>query len=220
MLLWVTLLQAFFSVRSERLLMEQINYNLLFRWFVGLPLDGAVWHPTVFTHNRDSWLLEAEVARGFPSALLALPGVKTLLSDEHFSVDGTLIDAWASMSSFRPKDGSGSPPGPGRNGERNFRKEKRSNESHGSTTDPDARLYRKAEGRESRLCFMGHARRRKQPQRACGRCRASPAPPGRRNGRRRVFHARPPPEELAASRLGPTRLTTSPPSSRTCATAR
>ena len=156
MLLRATLLQAFFSVRSERMLMEQINYNLLFRWFVGLPLDGAVWHATVFTHNRDR-LLEAEVARDFLSALLGLPQVKALLSSEHFSVDGTLIDAWASMKSFRPKDGSGSPPGPGRNGERNFRKEKRSNESHASTTDPDARLYRKADGRESRLCYMGHA---------------------------------------------------------------
>ena len=155
MLLRATLLQAFFSVRSERKLMEQINYNLLFRWFVGLPLDGAVWHATVFTHNRDR-LLEAEVARDFLSALLGLPQVKALLSDEHFSVDGTLIEAWATMKSFRPKDGSGEPPGPGRNGERNFRKEKRSNESHGSTTDPDARLYRKADGRESRLCFMGH----------------------------------------------------------------
>src|SRR5215211_766882 len=124
MLLRATLLQAFFSVRSERMLMEQINYNLLFRWFVGLPLDGAVWHATVFTHNRDR-LLEAEVARDFLSALLGLPQVKALLSSEHFSVDGTLIEAWASMKSFRPKDGSGSPPGPGRNGERNFRKENR-----------------------------------------------------------------------------------------------
>ena len=115
----------------------------------------AVWHPTVFTHNRDR-LLEAEVAREFLSALLALPQVKRLLSSEHFSVDGTLIEAWASMKSFRPKDGSGEPPGPGRNGERNFHKEKRSNETHASTTDPDARLYRKADGRESRLCFMGH----------------------------------------------------------------
>ena len=155
MLLRATLLQAFFSVRSERLLMEQLDYNLLFRWFVGLPMDGEVWHPTVFTHNRDR-LLEADVAHEFLAALLALPQIKKLLSSDHFSVDGTLIDAWASMKSFRPKDGSGSPPGPGRNGERNFRKEKRSNESHGSTTDPDARLYRKAEGRESRLCFMGH----------------------------------------------------------------
>ena len=155
MLLRATLLQAFFSVRSERLLMEQIDYNLLFRWFVGLPMDAAVWHPTVFTHNRDR-LLEADVAREFLAALLALPKVKRLLSGDHFSVDGTLIDAWASMKSFRPKDGSGDPPDPGRNGEHNFRKEKRSNETHASITDPDARLYRKGNGRESRLCFMGH----------------------------------------------------------------
>lgn len=155
MLLRATLLQAFFSVRSERMLMEQINYNLLFRWFVGLEMDAAVWHPTVFTHNRDR-LLEAEVAREFLAALLSRPRVKKLLSNEHFSVDGTLIDAWASMKSFRAKDGSGEPPGPGRNGERNFHNEQRSNETHASTTDPDARLYRKAAGRESRLCFMGH----------------------------------------------------------------
>jgi transposase len=155
MLLRATLLQAFFSVRSERMLMEQINYNLLFRWFVGLPMDAEVWHPTGFTHNRDR-LLATEVAHDFLAALLALPQIKKLLSSEHFSVDGTLIDAWASMKSFRPKDGSGEPPGPGRNGERNFHNEKRSNETHASTTDPDARLYRKADGRESRLCFMGH----------------------------------------------------------------
>jgi transposase len=155
MLLRATLLQAFFSVRSERLLMEQINYNLLFRWFVGLAMDAEVWHPTVFTHNRDR-LLETDIAREFLAALLALPQVGKLLSSEHFSVDGTLIDAWASMKSFRPKDGSGEPPSPGRNGERNFHNEKRSNETHTSTTDPDARLYRKADGRESRLCFMGH----------------------------------------------------------------
>ena len=155
MLLRATLLQAFFSVRSERLLMEQIDYNLLFRWFVGLPMDASVWHPTVFTPNRDR-LLEAEVAHDFLAGLLALPKVKRLLSDDHFSVDGTLIDAWASMKSYRPKDGSGDPPGPGRNGERDFHKEKRSNETHASTTDPDARLYRKGNGRESRLCFLGH----------------------------------------------------------------
>ncbi len=167
MLLRATLLQAFFSVRSERLLMEQIDYNLLFRWFVGLNMDDDVWHATVFTHNRDR-LMEGDIAREFLAALLALPQVKGLLSSDHFSVDGTLIDAIAirdesrpailsaSMKSFRPKDGSGEPPAPGRNGERNFRKEKRSNETHASTTDPDARLYRKADGRESRLCFMGH----------------------------------------------------------------
>ena len=96
------------------------------------------------------------MAREFLGALMGLRDVKRLLSCDHFSVDGTLIDAWASMKSFRPKDGSGEPPGPGRNGERNFRGEKRSNETHASTTDPDARLYRKADGRESRLCFMGH----------------------------------------------------------------
>lgn len=155
MLLRATLLQAFFSVRSERQLMEQIDYNLLFRWFVGLPIDAAVWHATVFTHNRDR-LIEADVAREFLAALMKLKAVKRLLSSDHFSVDGTLIDAWASMKSFRPKDGSGEPPGPGRNGERDFHKEKRSNETHASSTDPDARLYRKADGRESRLCFMGH----------------------------------------------------------------
>lgn len=154
-LLRATLLQAFFSVRSERLLMEQIDYNLLFRWFVGLPMDAEVWHPTVFTKNRDR-LLEADVAREFLAALLGLVQVKRLLSDEHFTVDGTLIDAWASMKSFRPKDGSGEPPAPGRNGERNFRREKRSNETHASVTDPDARLYRKGNGQASRLCFMGH----------------------------------------------------------------
>lgn len=156
MLLRATLLQAFFSVRSERMLMEQIDYNLLFRWFVGLEIDAAVWHPTVFTHNRDR-LLETEVAHAFLAGLLGLKPVRRLLSSDHFSVDGTLIDAWASMKSFRPKDGSGEPPGPGRNGERDFRQEKRSNETHASTTDPDARLYRKADGQESRLCYMGHA---------------------------------------------------------------
>src|SRR6195952_3666547 len=156
MLLRATLLQAFFSVRSERMLMEQIDYNLLFRWFVGLEMDAAIWHPTVFTHNRD-WLLEADVARAFLSGLLALRQVERLLSSDHFSVDGTLIEAWASMKSFRPKDRSGEPPGPGRNAERDFHGETRSNETHASTTDPDARLYRKSAGQESRLCFMGHA---------------------------------------------------------------
>jgi hypothetical protein len=148
-------LPAFFSVRSERQLMEQIDYNTLFRWFVGLPIDAAVWHPTVFSHTRDR-LIEADVARAFLGALMSLKAVKRLLSSDHFSVDGTLIDAWASMKSFRPNDGSGEPPGPGRNGERDFRKEKRSNETHASTNDPDARLYRKADGQPSRLCFMGH----------------------------------------------------------------
>src|ERR1700749_3121984 len=154
-LLRTLLLQAFYSVRSELQLMEQLDYNLLFRWFVGLSVDAEVWDVTVFTKNRER-LIEGDIARKFMAEVLNQGSVKTLLSDDHFSVDGTLIEAWASMKSFRPKDGSGEPPGPGRNSERNFRNEKRSNETHASTTDPDARLYRKADGRESRLCFMGH----------------------------------------------------------------
>lgn len=154
-LLRAALLQAFFTVRSERQLMEQIDYNLLFRWFVGLSIDDKVWDASVFSKNRDR-LLEAEVAQEFLATLLSLPQVKQLLSSDHFSVDGTLIKAWASMKSFRPKDGSGEPPADGRNGERNFREEKRSNETHASTTDPDAKLYRKGNGQESRLCYMGH----------------------------------------------------------------
>jgi transposase len=155
MLLRASLLQAFFSVRSERQLVEQIDYNMLFRWFVGLGMDTPAWHATVFTHNRDR-LLETDVARSFLSALLSLDRVKKLLSREHFSVDGTLIDAWASMKSFRPKDGSGEPPGPGRNGARDFHGEQRSNDTHASTSDPDARLYRKGDGQGARLCYMGH----------------------------------------------------------------
>lgn len=155
-LLKATLLQAFFTVRSERQLMEQIDYNMLFRWFVGLSMDDQVWDASTFSKNR-ARLMEAEVAREFLAALTGLAQVKQLLSSDHFSVDGTLIEAWASMKSFRPKDGSGEPPTGGRNGERDFHREKRSNETHASTTDPDARLFRKGDGRESRLCFIGHA---------------------------------------------------------------
>lgn len=154
-LLRALLLQAFFTVRSERQLMEQLTYNMMFRWFVGLSMDAPVWDVTVFTKNRDR-LLEGDIARGFLQALLTDPQVKPLLSDEHFSVDGTLVEAWASMKSFRPKDGSGEPPADGRNGERDFHGEKRSNETHASTTDPDARLYKKAAGQASKLCHMGH----------------------------------------------------------------
>lgn len=154
-LLRALLLQAFYSIRSERQLMEQLNYNLLFRWFVGLSVDDPVWVPTVFSKNRDR-LLEGDIAAAFMAAVLTLPEVKALLSDEHFSVDGTLIEAWASMKSFRRKDGGDEPPGPGRNVERNFRKEKRSNETHASTTDPDARLARKSDGQEAKLAYLGH----------------------------------------------------------------
>lgn len=154
-LLRALLLQAFYSVRSERQLMEQLDYNLLFRWFVGLAMDAPIWDATVFTKNRER-LLEGDVAAKFMAAVLAQPRVKRLLSDDHFSVDGTLIEAWASMKSFRPKDGSDEPPGPGRNAERNFHGEKRSNETHKSTTDPEAKLYRKGDGQPAKLCYMGH----------------------------------------------------------------
>jgi transposase len=153
-LLRASLVQAFFSIRSERQLVEQIDYNILFRWFVGLSLDAPVWDASTFSKNRER-LFDADVAQAFLSQLMALPQVKSLLSSDHFSVDGTLIEAWASMKSFVPKDGSGGPSGPGRNSERNFHKEQRSNETHASTTDPDARLFRKGDGQESRLCFMG-----------------------------------------------------------------
>jgi transposase len=155
-LLRAALLQAFFSIRSERLLMEQLDYNLLYRWFVGLGVDDAVWDHSVFSKNRDR-LLEADVAAKFLSSVLANPQVKPLLSDEHFSVDGTLIEAWASMKSFRARDGGDEPPSAGRNGERNFHDEKRSNATHASITDPQAKLYKKGRGKEAKLCFMGHA---------------------------------------------------------------
>src|SRR6516162_2828398 len=154
-LLRALLLQAFYTIRSERQLMEQLDYNLLYRWFVGLGVDEPVWVPTVFTKNRDR-LLEAEVARKFLVALLNHEKVRKLLSDEHFSVDGTQIQAWASMKSFRAKDGSDNPPDPGRNGERDFRGEKPSNQTHASTTDPEAKLHRKGAGKEAKLSFMGH----------------------------------------------------------------
>ena len=155
-LLRASLLQAFYSIRSERQLMEQLDYNLLFRWFVGLGVDDPVWVPTVFTKNRDR-LLDADVAAKFMAAVLAHREVKPLLSNDHFSVDGTLVEAWASLKSFRAKDGSDEPPSPGRNGERDFHGEKRANDTHESTTDPDAKLYRKSSNTAAKLCFIGHA---------------------------------------------------------------
>lgn len=156
-LLRAMLLQAFYSIRSERLLMERLEYDLLFRWFVGIGIDDAAWDHSVFSKNRDR-LLEGDIAAKFLSAILSQPKVKRLLSTDHFSVDGTLIEAWASMKSVKPKDGAGAPPagGSGRNAEADFHGEKRSNETHASTTDPDARLYRKGKGKETKLCFMGH----------------------------------------------------------------
>jgi len=155
-LLRALLLQAFYTVRSERQLMEQLDYNLLFRWFVGLAMDEVVWHPTAFTTNRDR-LLDGDVARRFLVAVLNRPEVRGLLSSEHFSVDGTLIEAWASLKSVVPKDGSGPPPaGGGRNAERNFHGQKRTNDTHASTTDPEAKLFRKGRGKEAKLCYAGH----------------------------------------------------------------
>lgn len=192
-LMRASLIQILFSVRSERQLMEQMQYNLLFRWFVGLGVDDAVWVPTVFTKNRDR-LLTTEMSRKFLAAVLAHREVAPLLSDEHFSVDGTLIKAWASMKSFQPRpqdappdDGDpGEPPAAApdpdtdqpapetaaetaaetapmpsparhdRNAEVDFRGERRSNATHASTTDPDARLFRKSRGTGAILCFMGH----------------------------------------------------------------
>jgi transposase len=155
-LLRALLLQAFYTIRSESQLIEQLNYNLLYRWFVGLGVDEPVWVQTVFTKNRER-LLEAEVAHKFLAELLNHKEVRGLLSDEHFSVDGTQIQAWASMKSFRAKDGSDEPPAGGRNGERDFHGEKRSNDTHISTTDPEARLHRKGKGKEAKLSYIGNA---------------------------------------------------------------
>ena len=186
-LIRASLIQILFSVRSERQLMEQMQYNLLFRWFVGLGIDDPVWVPTVFTKNRDR-LLTTEMSRKVMAAILAHRAVAPLLSDEHFSVDGTLVKAWASMKSFQPKaadtlpdDDPGSPTHPAipaadhpeqtpsetdpmsrdrrqsRNAEVDFKGEKRSNATHASTTDPDARLYKKSPGTGAMLCFIGHA---------------------------------------------------------------
>jgi transposase len=156
-LLRAMLLQAFYSIRSERQLMERLDYDLLFKWFIGLGVDDGVWDHSTFSKNRDR-LLAGEVAAKFLAALLAQPRVKRLLSSEHFSVDGTLIEAWASIKSFKPKEPpeGGAPLGGGRNAPADFKGQKRSNETHRSTTDPDALLYRKGPGMEAKLCFIGH----------------------------------------------------------------
>ena len=171
-LLRALLLQVFYGIRSERQIMERLEFDLLFRWFVGLGVDDPVWDATVFGKNRDR-LMDGAIACKFLDAILAQAKVKRLLSSEHFSVDGTLIEAWASMKSFKPKAASdaahppdappegppSAPPAPpqGRNAERDFHGEKRSNDTHASTTDPDCRLYRKSKGQGAKLCFIGHA---------------------------------------------------------------
>jgi transposase len=154
-LLRALLLQVLYTVRSERMLMEQLEYNLLFRWFVGLNMDEAVWVPTVFTKNRDR-LLEGDVAEKFFQLVLTQARVVDLISDEHFSVDGTLIEAWASHKSFQRKDQPTPPPEDPGNPTVDFHGEKRSNDTHESTTDPDARLARKSGGHEAKLAYCGN----------------------------------------------------------------
>ena len=149
-LLRALLLQALYSIRSERMLVEQIEYNLLFRWFVGLGMNDAAWNHAVFSKNRER-LLAGEIAAEFFACIVEQARALKLLSDEHFTVDGTLIQAWASHKSFRPKDGSDE------DGEGGFRGKKRSNETHSSTTDPESKLYRKGAGQEAKLAYLGHA---------------------------------------------------------------
>ncbi len=154
-LLRALLLQVLYSTRSERLLMEQLDYNLLFRWFVGLNMDDPVWDPTVFTKNRER-LLAGNIAQAFFERALALARQRGLLSDEHFTVDGTLIEAWASLKSQRKNAGGGAPPDDPGNPTVDFHGERRSNVTHVSTTDPDARLIRKGKGHEAKLAYQGH----------------------------------------------------------------
>jgi transposase len=157
-LLRALLLQILFTIRSERMLMEQLDYNLLFRWFVGLGMDDPVWVPTVFTKNRER-LLAGDIALSLFRRVLEQAKKLHFLSDEHFTVDGTLIEAWASQKSFRPKEAppeSGPPDDPG-NPTVDFHGDKRANATHQSTTDPQARLYKKGQGHEAKLAYLGHA---------------------------------------------------------------
>src|SRR5437588_1410366 len=156
-LLRASLLQVLFTIRSERQLVQHLEYNLLYRWFVGMNIDELAWNHSTFSANRDRLFSDAMTQRFF-AQVLRIAEWQNLISDEHFTVDGTLIEAWASMKSFVKKDGNGSPPeGGGRNPTVNFKGEPRSNDTHHSTTDPHARLYKKSEGDKSRLCYLGHA---------------------------------------------------------------
>src|SRR5215467_13981277 len=154
-LLRAQLLQMLYSIRSERLLMEEMDYNLLFRWFVGLNADDEVWDATVFSKNRDR-LLEADVAKEFLAQVVEQARGKGLTSDEHFTVDGTLLEAWAGAKSFQPKDKKQPPPDDPGNPTVNFRSERWSNQTHASKTDPEARLARKSAGKESKLSYCGN----------------------------------------------------------------
>jgi transposase len=154
-LLRALLLQILYTVRSVRLLMEQLDYNLLFRWFVGLSMDDQVWDHSVFSKNQERFL-DSDLAVAFFARILKQAAAAGLLSDDHFTVDGTLIEAWASLKSFRPKDAPPPEGDGGRNPEVDFHGEKRLNQTHASTTDPEARLFKKGKGKEAKLCFMGH----------------------------------------------------------------
>ena len=149
------LIQSLYTVRSERLLMEEIEYSVLYRWFIGLGMDEAVWDPTVFTKNRDR-LLKSDVAAAFFDAVLDEARDAGLRSDEHFTVDGTMLEAWASLKSFQRKDDPPTPPDDPGNPTVNFHGEARKNDTHQSTTDPDALLYRKGQGKEAKLAYLGH----------------------------------------------------------------
>jgi transposase len=154
-LLRALLLQMLYSIRSERLLMEELDYSVLYRWFVGLSLDDPIWDATVFTKNRDR-LLAGDIADAFFAEVLAAIRQNGLLSDEHFTVDGTLLEAWASHKSFKPKGTNRLPPDDPKNPTVNFHGQTRRNDTHQSTTDPDARLYKKGTGHESKLAYLGH----------------------------------------------------------------
>jgi transposase len=155
-LLRTLLLQVLYTIRSERLLMEQLDYNLLFRWFVGLNMDDPIWDATTFTKNRQR-LLDGDIAQAFFAQVLALARARNLVSDEHFTVDATLLEAWAGLKSYRPKQPPPTdPPDDPGNPTVNFHGERRSNATHESTTDPDARLTRKGTGKEAKLCYLGH----------------------------------------------------------------
>jgi transposase len=154
-LLRALLLQILYSIRSERLLVEELDYSVLYRWFVGLSMDDAIWDATTFTKNRDR-LLQGDIADAFFAEILAAIRAEGLLSDEHFTVDGTLLEAWASHKSFKPKDGPATPPDDPKNPTVNFHGQQRRNDTHHSTTDPEARLYKKAVGREAKLGYLAH----------------------------------------------------------------
>ena len=154
-LLRALLLQALYTIRSERLLMEEIDYSILFRWFIGLSLDDPIWSATTFSKNRDR-LLQGDIASAFFDAVLDQARAGDLMSDEHFTVDGTMLEAWASLKSFRRKDADSAPPDDPGNPTVNFHGETRKNDTHASTTDPDAQLYRKGQGKEAKLAYLGH----------------------------------------------------------------